>query len=57
MVSHPLEFDMTSMLMLTADRHTDVSFEMQPPGTTFLYLLDGPPAGGDTLYVPSSRTP
>lgn len=30
--------------------HTDVSFEMQPPGTTFLYLLDGPPAGGDTLF-------
>ncbi|KAK5131126.1 hypothetical protein LTR08_001274 [Meristemomyces frigidus] len=31
--------------------HTDVSFEMQPPGTTFLYLLDGPPAGGDTLFA------
>jgi len=30
--------------------HTDVSFEMQPPGTTFLYLLDGPTAGGDTLF-------
>ncbi|KAI6819652.1 TauD-domain-containing protein [Hortaea werneckii] len=30
--------------------HSDVSFEMQPPGTTFLYLLDGPTAGGDTLF-------
>ena len=30
--------------------HTDVAFEMQPPGTTFLYLLDGPTAGGDTLF-------
>ena len=30
--------------------HTDVSFEIQPPGTTFLYLLDGPTAGGDTLF-------
>jgi sulfonate dioxygenase len=30
--------------------HTDVSFEMQPPGTTFLYRLDGPTAGGDTLF-------
>jgi sulfonate dioxygenase len=30
--------------------HTDVSFELQPPGTTFLYLLDGPVAGGDTLF-------
>ncbi|WPH03474.1 Hypothetical protein R9X50_00635400 [Acrodontium crateriforme] len=31
--------------------HTDVSYEMQPPGTTFLYLLDGPTAGGDTLFA------
>ncbi|KAK3719479.1 hypothetical protein LTR37_004337 [Vermiconidia calcicola] len=30
--------------------HTDVSFEMQPPGTTFLYVLDVPKAGGDTLF-------
>jgi sulfonate dioxygenase len=30
--------------------HTDVSFEMQPPGTTFLYALDIPKAGGDTLF-------
>lgn len=31
--------------------HSDVSFEMQPPGTTFLYRLDGPTAGGDTLFA------
>jgi len=31
--------------------HSDVTFEMQPPGTTFLYLLDGPSAGGDTLFA------
>ncbi|KAI9708652.1 MAG: hypothetical protein M1820_003870 [Bogoriella megaspora] len=31
--------------------HTDVSFEAQPPGTTFLYVLDGPKAGGDTLFA------
>lgn len=30
--------------------HSDVTFELQPPGTTFLYLLDGPTAGGDTLF-------
>ena len=30
--------------------HTDVSYEAQPPGTTFLYVLDGPTAGGDTLF-------
>lgn len=31
--------------------HSDVSYEKQPPGTTFLYLLDGPTAGGDTLFA------
>jgi sulfonate dioxygenase len=31
--------------------HSDVTYEQQPPGTTFLYLLDGPSAGGDTLFV------
>ncbi|KAF2665283.1 TauD-domain-containing protein [Microthyrium microscopicum] len=31
--------------------HSDVTYENQPPGTTFLYLLDGPAAGGDTLFV------
>ncbi|KAJ9293097.1 hypothetical protein DTO271G3_8041 [Paecilomyces variotii] len=31
--------------------HSDVTFEKQPPGTTFLYLLDGPTSGGDTLFT------
>ncbi|KAF3910970.1 hypothetical protein AA313_de0200873 [Arthrobotrys entomopaga] len=31
--------------------HSDVTYEKQPPGTTFLYLLDGPPTGGDTLFA------
>ncbi|KAI1809799.1 hypothetical protein GGS20DRAFT_580395 [Poronia punctata] len=31
--------------------HTDVSYEQQPPGTTFLYILDKPETGGDTLFV------
>jgi sulfonate dioxygenase len=31
--------------------HSDVTYEEQPPGTTFLYLLDGPVAGGDTLFA------
>ncbi|KAI2638233.1 hypothetical protein GGS21DRAFT_488933 [Xylaria nigripes] len=30
--------------------HTDVSYEEQPPGTTFLYILDTPKTGGDTLF-------
>ncbi|CAK1355338.1 Alpha-ketoglutarate-dependent sulfonate dioxygenase [Cercospora beticola] len=30
--------------------HSDVTYEMQPPSTTFLYRLDGPTAGGDTLF-------
>lgn len=31
--------------------HSDVTYEQQPPGTTFLYLLDGPEVGGDTVFV------
>ncbi|KAL9632901.1 MAG: hypothetical protein Q9164_005019, partial [Protoblastenia rupestris] len=30
--------------------HLDVTYEKQPPGTTFLYILDSPDAGGDTLF-------
>ncbi|KAI0964745.1 hypothetical protein F4678DRAFT_385734 [Xylaria arbuscula] len=31
--------------------HSDVSYEEQPPGTTFLYILDTPETGGDTLFA------
>ncbi|RAO69464.1 uncharacterized protein BHQ10_005476 [Talaromyces amestolkiae] len=31
--------------------HSDVSYEQQPPGTTFLYILDSPEVGGDTAFV------
>ncbi|OKL60499.1 hypothetical protein UA08_04332 [Talaromyces atroroseus] len=31
--------------------HSDVSYEQQPPGTTFLYVLDQPEVGGDTAFV------
>lgn len=31
--------------------HSDVSYEEQPPGTTFLYILDKPETGGDTLFA------
>jgi sulfonate dioxygenase len=31
--------------------HSDVTYEKQPPGTTFLYVLDKPGSGGDTLFV------
>ncbi|CAG8306013.1 unnamed protein product [Penicillium olsonii] len=31
--------------------HSDVTYEQQPPGTTFLYILDGPEVGGDTIFV------
>ncbi|KAF2470727.1 TauD-domain-containing protein [Lindgomyces ingoldianus] len=35
--------------------HSDVTYEKQPPGITFLYLLDGPVAGGDTLFANQSE--
>ncbi|KAK4188453.1 hypothetical protein QBC35DRAFT_195743 [Podospora australis] len=31
--------------------HSDVSYEAQPPGTTFLYIFDKPETGGDTIFV------
>ena len=31
--------------------HSDVSYEQQPPGTTFLYIFDLPGTGGDTLFA------
>ncbi|TPX18651.1 uncharacterized protein E0L32_002508 [Thyridium curvatum] len=31
--------------------HSDVTYEQQPPGTTFLYILDSPDTGGDTLFA------
>ncbi|PSR82001.1 hypothetical protein PHLCEN_2v6176 [Hermanssonia centrifuga] len=30
--------------------HSDVSYELQPPSTTSLKLIEGPPYGGDTLW-------
>ncbi|RTE79843.1 hypothetical protein BHE90_005685 [Fusarium euwallaceae] len=31
--------------------HSDITYEQQPPGTTFLYILDTPDTGGDTLFA------
>jgi taurine dioxygenase/sulfonate dioxygenase len=31
--------------------HSDVSYEAQPPGTTFLTVFDTPEVGGDTLFA------
>ena len=35
--------------------HSDVSYERQPPGTTFLYVLDLPDTGGDTLFADAAE--
>jgi sulfonate dioxygenase len=35
--------------------HSDVSYEQQPPGTTFLYVLDRPATGGDTLFADAAE--
>ncbi|KAK9477233.1 hypothetical protein V1514DRAFT_334591 [Lipomyces japonicus] len=31
--------------------HSDVTYEKQPPGTTFLGILEGPESGGDTIFA------
>ncbi|MCJ1372976.1 hypothetical protein MMC20_004202 [Loxospora ochrophaea] len=49
--------DDTSAQVLLSQRtssvawHSDVSYEKQPPGTTFLYIFDKPRTGGDTIFV------
>lgn len=30
--------------------HSDVSYELQPPATTFFAVLEGPESGGDTIF-------
>ncbi|KAH6904572.1 alpha-ketoglutarate catabolism dioxygenase [Coprinopsis sp. MPI-PUGE-AT-0042] len=30
--------------------HSDISYELQPPGTTFFFILDQPETGGDTIF-------
>lgn len=31
--------------------HSDISYELQPPGTTFFAVLEGPESGGDTIFA------
>lgn len=35
----------------TLSWHSDVSYEIQPPGVTSLFLIEFPESGGDTLYA------
>ncbi|ODV77915.1 alpha-ketoglutarate catabolism dioxygenase [Suhomyces tanzawaensis NRRL Y-17324] len=35
--------------------HSDVSYELQGPGTTFFSVLDGPDSGGDTLFADTTE--
>lgn len=36
--------------------HSDVSYELQPPGTTTFFLLAQPSTGGDTLFASQTAT-
>lgn len=33
--------------------HSDITYELQPPGITFFSVLEGPDAGGDTIFTDS----
>ncbi|KAG6013468.1 hypothetical protein E4U54_006699, partial [Claviceps lovelessii] len=35
--------------------HSDNSFDVQPAGVTFLYALEAPPDGGDTVFADTER--
>lgn len=50
--SDPGEFDRVFSQKLNAiGWHSDVSYELQPPGTTFFSVLQGPESGGDTIFA------
>lgn len=50
--SDPEEFSRTfAQKNNNIEWHSDVSYELQPPGTTFFAVLEGPDAGGDTLFA------
>ena len=36
--------------------HSDVSYELQPPGLTTLFLLEAPETGGDTIFASQVTT-
>ena len=43
--------ELLSQRTSTVAWHSDVTYEQQPPGTTFLYIFDKPRTGGDTIFV------
>lgn len=43
--------DLLSKRASTIAWQSDVTYEEQPPGNTFLYVLDVPETGGDTLFA------
>ncbi|CDK29623.1 unnamed protein product [Kuraishia capsulata CBS 1993] len=50
--SNPDEFQKTFARRLSnITFHSDVSYELQPPGVTLFCVLQGPPSGGDTLFA------
>ena len=55
-IVHRSTNDATSNILLkdrlnTITWHSDVTYEAQPPGTTFLYIFDKPTTGGDTVFT------
>lgn len=47
----PGESDFVANRTSLVQFHSDVSYELQPPGTTFFSVLESPDAGGDTLFA------
>jgi sulfonate dioxygenase len=43
--------ELLSQRTSTVAWHSDVSYEEQPPGTTFLYVFNKPDTGGDTIFA------
>jgi sulfonate dioxygenase len=50
-VNDPTSKQLLADRLHTVAWHSDVTYEQQPPGTTFLYIFDKPSSGGDTIFA------
>jgi sulfonate dioxygenase len=54
-IDDPVGQELLKDRLSTIAWHSDVSYEIQPPGTTFLYIFDKPTSGGDTIFCDTAE--
>ena len=54
-INDPVGQELLQNRLSTIAWHSDVTYEQQPPGTTFLYIFDKPTTGGDTIFADTAE--